>query len=145
MRRAITFPGRRRAQRGIVAIEVTLVCVMLFAMAMSTLVFGQFILEYNVMRAATGQAAHYLSVAPVTSARITFATQMVLDAAADAGLSGVTVTVNCLPSFDCLDTTSTSVHVVTKADFYDPTYTFAPDGAALKAIAVAGYYQDLNK
>lgn len=139
------LPGRRRAQRGIVAIEVTALCTMLFWLALWTLVFGRLIFQYNELRIATGQAARYLSVAPVTDARITVARQMVMDAAAEAGLSGVTVKIDCLPWLDCFDPTSTSVQLVTKAPVLDPTYMFAPDGLNVRAVAVAGYYQESNK
>jgi Flp pilus assembly protein TadG len=125
----------RRSQRGTAAIEVALVVLVLFSLLVGAFVIGRLIWQYNVVRAATMNAGTYLAAAPWTATRQSYAARMIVDAAADVGISAEP-TFACIPfQYPCGDSHATTIIVTARAAVDDPTHFLIGDGMGVAAAS----------
>jgi Flp pilus assembly protein TadG len=130
----------RRNQHGSVAVEATAVVSILFWLILGAFVIGRLIWQYNVVRTATANAARYMAAAPWSDARQAFARQMIVNAASDAGLTGIQPDFTCTPLIyknSCGDEGATTIVVTATLPVDDPTHLLIGHGKFVAAQSSA--------
>lgn len=124
----------RRAQRGIVVIELAFVSFLYIVLILAAFVLGRAVFQYNVVAAAVAEGGRYLSAGPWSQARQDDAEQLICDMAADAGVSGITFSQPvCLPlgqTGGCANPNTVELILSAQVPFTDPTQFVLPDSWA---------------
>jgi Flp pilus assembly protein TadG len=115
-------PTRFRRQRGTAAVELAFVSVLLCIMLLGGYMLGRAVWRYNLVAAAAGAGARYLSAGPWTDQRFAEAKQLIVDLAGDVGVTDLTFEKNCQPlGYACSDPKSETTQLYVSTPFDDPT------------------------
>jgi Flp pilus assembly protein TadG len=115
-------PARFWRQRGTAAVELAFVSVLLCIMLLGGYMLGRAVWRYNLVAAAAGAGARYLSAGPWSDQRLAEAEQLIVDLAGDVGVTDLTFEKNCQPlAYACSDPKSETTQLLVSTPFDDPT------------------------